>query len=94
MKIEKVSGGKIRVKDMYYLSDMILIGSGKKCDVIVPGTKGVECARIIKRDQMIYIEDMGAEEGVLLNGMRIFSPNRLRSGDEITVETTTLKVLF
>ena len=87
--------GNIRVKDIYYLIRELQIGSDKHCDVIVPQAySGSASARIFKQGQLIYIEDMGASDGILLNGMRIFSSNRLRSGDEITIGTVVLKVLF
>ena len=43
---------------------------------------------------MIYIEDMSSPQGTVLNGMRIFSPNRLRSEDEITIGNMVLRALF
>lgn len=95
MRIELVAGGNVRLRNVYYLDREILIGSGKTCDIIIPdGTKDSANARLFKQNQVIYVEDIGLSDGILLNGMRIFSSNRLRSGDEITIGAVTLRVLF
>lgn len=91
MRIELVAGGNVRLRNVYFLDREILIGPGKNCSIIIPGNAN---ARIFKQNQIIYVEDMGLADGILLNGMRIFSSNRLRSGDEITIGTVTLRVLF
>jgi len=95
MRIVQIAGRKIVLQNVYYLDRELLIGSGKQCDIVIPGSnrRGVN-ARIFKQNQIIYIEDMGMSEDVLLNGMQIFSSNRLRSDDEITIGAITLKVLF
>jgi len=94
MRINVLSGGNIRVKESYYLYDKIQIGTEKKCDIVIPSDNGTVSFRIYKLDQMIYIEDMETADGILLNGMRLFTPNRLRSGDEITAGNVVLQVLF
>lgn len=95
MRIELAAGGNVRLRNMYYLDREILIGSGKQCDIVIPGgaRDGVN-ARLFKQNQIIYLEDMGMSGDILLNGMQIFSSNRLRSGDEITIGAVTLRVLF
>jgi len=93
MRFEVVAGSA-KMKKEYYLAQEILIGSGRNCDIVLCADESCANARIFKQGQLIYVEDMGSAGGTLLNGMRIFSSNRLRSGDEITVGTTTLRVLF
>lgn len=95
LRVEFLSGAAGNSKKIYYLSKELLIGSGKQCDIVVRDS-GVAPAntRIFMQNQMIYIEDLDSPTGTLLNGMRIFSSNRLRSEDEITVGNTTLRVLF
>ena len=51
-------------------------------------------SRIFFREGYLYIEDLGTKNGTVLGGMRLYAPNRLRSGDEITVGETTLRFLF
>ena len=95
MRIEVLNNDSIRTKKLYHLSREIVIGSGKRSDIVIPGDASVSTdVRIIKRGQLIYVEDFGSTDDTLLNGMRIFTSNRLRSGDEITVGNVTLRVLF
>lgn len=95
MRIVQVSGRKIVLRNVYYLDHELLIGTGRRCHIIIPGaTRNTVNVRLFKQNQIIYIEDMGMSEDVLLNGMQIFSSNRLRSDDEITIGAITLKVLF
>ena len=95
MCFQVVMGANTRLRKEYYLAREITIGSDKHSDIVVTGS-GTEaaCARIFIRGQAIFIEDMGSAQGTLVNGMRIFSSNRIRSGDEITVGMTTLRVMF
>ena len=94
MRIQ-VTTGNARVKKEYYLAREIVIGTDRNCDIVLPHSDtGVASARIFRQGQVIYVEDMGSTDGTLINGMRIFSSNRLRSGDEITVGMTTLRVFF
>ena len=80
---------------IFYLRDQLLIGTGKQCNVVIRDSAAAPVnTRIFTQDQMVYIEDMGSPLGTALNGMRLFTPNRLRSEDEITVGNTVLRVLF
>lgn len=94
MRIEVLAGNNIHVKDAYYLTNELLIGGCKKCDVIIPNSSNSVIARITKQDQIIYIKDEGISDDVRLNGMRIFAPNRLRSGDRVSIGAVTLRFLF
>ena len=95
MRIELVAGQNVRLRREYHLAHEVLIGSERNCDVLLPPFNGrATYVRIFKQNQIPYVEDIGMSEEVLLNGMRIFSSNRLRSGDEITIGTVTLRVLF
>ena len=92
MRIEVISGVGIRVKELYLLERELLIATDKNADVRLPN--GTAKVRIYIQDQLIYIEDIGSPDGILLNNMRIFSPNRLRSGDEVTIGAVILRFLF
>ena len=45
-------------------------------------------------DHIVWIEDVGAPEGVYLGGMRLYNANRLRSGDEISIGDTRFQLKF
>ena len=95
MSVEVLSGRVVKLKNLYYLSDQILIGTDRNCHIVIddPGAAPVN-TRIFKQGQMIYIEDMDSPGGTYLGGMRLYSSNRLRSGDDIAIGTVTLRILF
>jgi hypothetical protein len=45
-------------------------------------------ARIFQRDQFMYIEDMGSTNGTYLNGRRLRSAERLKTGDTVRIGET------
>jgi serine/threonine protein kinase len=49
-------------------------------------------ARVVRRRGNYWIEDMGSSNGTYLNGLRIFSPQVLKPGDEIRLGRTVLHV--
>jgi len=51
-----------------------------------------EHARVVQRGGYYWIEDVGSTNGTFVNGLRIFSPQLLRPGDEIRLGQTTLRV--
>lgn len=95
MRLEVISGNVNALKKVYYLDREIMIGTSKKSDIVIPGDEMTQVtARIYRRDQMIYVETVSSGGEVRLNGMRLMSSNRLRSGDELTVGMVTLRALF
>ncbi len=49
-------------------------------------------ARVVQRGGYYWIEDMGSSNGTFVNGLRIFSPQVLRPGDQIRLGRTVLQV--
>lgn len=47
-------------------------------------------ARLVRRDDDVYIEDMGSANGTFLNGNKLVKPLQLRDGDKITLGSTTI----
>lgn len=86
MRLEVLFGTPAGGSDMLYLTDELLIGRSGQCDLrwrdkdVSP-----ENTRIFLKEQMVYIEDLGSACGTALGGMRLHAPNRLRSGDEISI---------
>lgn len=79
----------------FRMQSELLIGSDKRCDIVLPEA-GIapQNTRIFVQDQMLYIEDLNTESSTLLSGMKIHAPNRLRSGDEITVGNVHMRFRF
>lgn len=88
-------GAVHNLRERYYLEKSLTIGSGKGCDIVIPGASvSPKNTRIYLDNNIVYVEDLNSERGTLIGGMRIYSPNRLRSGDVITVGNTSIRFLF
>lgn len=87
MKLEVISGHCNKPKKVYFLTDQLLIGSSSNCDVIFKDQDiAPESCRIFIQDQFIYIENMNTERNMIsVEGMKIYTPKRLRTGDEISI---------
>ena len=51
-----------------------------------------EHAQVVQRGGYYWIEDVGSANGTYINGLRIFSPQVLRPGDQIQLGRTVLRV--
>lgn len=95
MRLVMLSGTCQNKKDMLYLQDELWIGSSKKCDIVLNDADiDAKNSRIFMRDGMIYIEDVNSTAGTYLEGMRIVTVNRLRSGDTISIGNTSFRLMF
>lgn len=73
------------------VADGLVLGRGKDCDVVLEDTKASRRhARLIVLGSVVEIEDLGSSNGTLLNGHRV-QRRLLRSGDELTIGTTTVR---
>lgn len=77
------------------LRNELVIGSHPSCDIVFD-EKSVSSrhCRIYRSDQTIYLEDLNSQNGTALGGMRIYAPNRLRSGDEILIGDAVFRFRF
>ncbi len=88
-------GAVHNLRERYYLEKSLTIGSGRGCDIVISGASvSPKNTRIYLDNNIVYVEDLNSERGTLVGGMRIYSPNRLRSGDVITVGNTSIRFLF
>lgn len=83
------------IREWYYLKDSFYLGSGRGCDVVIPESLvDKKNTRIYLDNGQIFVEDLGSRAGTLLGGMKLHGPNRLRSGDVVTVGNTSVRFLF
>lgn len=86
MKLEVYSGKYKGRAATFYLTEPLVIGSAPECGLVFENPEvSPQNSRIFMKDQMIYIEDLNSTKGTALGGMRIQGPNRLRSGDVISI---------
>ncbi|MDR1217028.1 MAG: FHA domain-containing protein [Oscillospiraceae bacterium] len=73
----------------------LTIGRSKKCDIVLKDTSvEPENSCLTFSDGAVYIEDLNSTNGTLINGMKIDSTNKLRSGAEITIGSARFIVKF
>lgn len=95
MRLEVISGQFATKEQDFYLTDELIIGRARSCDIVLKEPDlAKQCARIFLSGKLIWIEDIGAADGVYLGGMRLYNANRLRSGDEISIGNTRFLFKF
>ena len=87
LRLEEIEGAFANKDADLTLQQELVIGSDPvQCDIVFSQNDvSPRHARIYRQDDRIYIEDLGSERGTYLDGMRLFSRNVLRNGDEISV---------
>ena len=95
IKLEVITGQYAGSATTFQLKDQLLIGSGKQCDLIWrdPGV-APQNTRVFLQDQVVYIEDLNSPGGTYLCGMRLYAPNRLRSGNDISIGDVSFRLRF
>lgn len=95
LRVEVLSGQYVSRKKEFSLEHTLIIGSGRKCDMIWNEPDVAEQnTRIFVHDGMVCIEDLNSPCGTVIGGMRIFAPNRLRSGDIVSIGRVQFRVYF
>lgn len=66
--------------------DEILVGRGTRCTIIVPHhSVALSHARLYAAGNEVYVEDLGAPGGTIVDGKRILGATKLRHGAQILV---------
>lgn len=95
MRLVVEYGSVPNIREWYYLKDSFYLGSGRGCDVVIPESiVDKKNTRVYLENGLIFVEDLGSRDGTLLGGMKLHGPNRLRSGDVVTVGNTSIRFLF
>lgn len=83
------SNGKPRV---YTLEEELLIGRGEKCHVVINDVYASQVhARIFKRDDAYFIEDMGSTNGTFLNRKKVTAALPVNRGDRVRIGKTEIE---
>ena len=95
LRLEVVQGELTSGLTEWTLSDELVIGRDAACAVAFADPSiSRRHARVFLTGGAVYLEDLGSQNGTLVNGARIDMANRLRSGDEITVGDTVFRLKF
>jgi pSer/pThr/pTyr-binding forkhead associated (FHA) protein len=78
----------------YPLAEELTIGRATGCAVPLPLDNFVSQvhARVFRRGDDYWVEDLGSTNGTLLNGRRMTGPSPLRRGDRVQVGRTVLEL--
>jgi DNA-binding response OmpR family regulator len=76
--------GELAGQDWVLNQDVIIIGRGADCHIVLPERAISRVhARIERRNQGYLLIDMGSKNGTFVNGQEVTQPHVLQDGDEI-----------
>jgi hypothetical protein len=80
--------------EAFPLADEISIGRAAGCAVALPSDTFVSQvhARVFRRGDEYWVEDLGSTNGTLVNGRKLNGPEPLRKGDRLQVGRTVLEL--
>lgn len=74
--------------------DSIVIGRSPGCELVLPDPLlSRRHARLFRRNDRWYLEDLGSRNGTRLNGRPLEAATELKPGDTITVSNSSIEVL-
>ena len=77
---------------VYPLGEELTVGRGGGCGIVLPDDHFVSTvhARLFRRGDDVFVEDLGSMNGTLINGSPV-REHMLQDGDEIKIGSTTLR---
>jgi pSer/pThr/pTyr-binding forkhead associated (FHA) protein len=91
MVVLNEKGGKVESHQLD--GEQLQIGRADACQVKLSDTYVSQFhARIYRRDEGWYVEDLGSTNGTYLNQRRITSPAELRAGDRLRIGKTNMEL--
>jgi pSer/pThr/pTyr-binding forkhead associated (FHA) protein len=78
----------------FLLSDEMTVGRAGGCGIALTEDTFVSQlhARVFRRDDDIFVEDLGSTNGTYLNGKKVSAASVVRKGDRVQVGRTTLEL--
>jgi hypothetical protein len=80
--------------ESYPLGDEITVGRGGGCGIVLTADQFVSTvhARVFRRGDDVFVEDLGSRNGTYVNGERITSTTKIRRGDRVQFGQTVAEV--
>lgn len=95
VEIEVLSGMCYNPGLKFRLRRNLTIGTDRGCDLVFEDAKMQPMHAVISAGESGVMLEEACEAGVTyIGGMKIFAPNRLRSGDIITIGSTSFRITF
>jgi len=81
--------------ELYPLGEEITVGRGGGCGIVLPDDSYVSTvhARLFRRGNDVFVEDLGSRNGTFLNGDPVGAATRLRRGDRVQFGQTVAEVV-
>ena len=95
VKVEVLSGVCYNAGTEFRLRRNLTIGTDQGCDLVFDDPQMLPMHAVISAQSGIVVLEECDETGVTyIGGMKIFAPNRLRSGDIVTIGSTSFRIFF
>ena len=95
VRLEVLQGQYAGRTQEFTLSKELLIGRDPVCDIVFDDPAiSRKNSRAFLAGGVVYLEDLGSQNGTSLNGAPIQMPSILRSGDEIAIGDTVFCLKF
>jgi FHA domain-containing protein len=97
----KRGGARLRITEpaahkgeTYSLGDELTVGRGGGCGVVLPDDQFVSTvhARLFRRGDDLFVEDLGSRNGTFVNGEPVTAPTRIKRGDRVQFGETVGEV--
>lgn len=76
----------------YDIGDEVLIGRDDKCQIVITDSYASSVhARIFRKDDAVFVEDMGSTNGTYLNRRKLSGPAPVSRGDKGRIGKTELE---
>lgn len=71
--------------EVYSLGEELTVGRGGGCGIVLPDDHFVSTvhARLFRRGDDVFVEDLGSRNGTFVNGDTVVAPTRLKRGDRV-----------
>ncbi|HEX2053276.1 MAG TPA: FHA domain-containing protein [Actinomycetota bacterium] len=77
---------------MFDITDELIIGRADKCHVVISDSYASQIhARVFRRQDAVYIEDMGSTNGTYLNRKKVTAPIQVNRGDTARIGKTEME---
>ena len=80
--------------ESYPLGDEITVGRGGGCGIVLTADQFVSTvhARVFRRGDDVFVEDLGSRNGTFVNGERIATTTKIRRGDHVQFGQTVAEM--
>lgn len=93
IRVRIVSLGSPAVERVFEQDEVIIGRSSRAQLLLADRALSREHARLIRRGDEWYVEDLGSRNGTTCNGQRVERPRRLAAGDQLTLGSSVVTVL-